>query len=488
MDQPYGIPSCVHSIILWLVPNTVLPQWCCACTSTAEVAEAHPCWQHRSLQCFGGELLELRFTGGSAWRKLYGRLALAINHLRLGKPTLREGLRFETSAAAWDLELQWSLVVPTPQLEAAAVLSYDGASCRFCDMVGEKVEALRAVIATDCIFLLANSRKIDIYDFNGQWTGELLQSSEEVDLLRSTSDMFLADGQLILEQPTRLLLWDCTSQKQRGVIRPTPSWILGQEERLCPLQARPAGSSLALWAEEGGHSIQFWSIESLRLLTQWSPFTRLDQTLMTFGVSVGEQLLLAVDSAEMLHVACMESKGVVDLMAIPLFMEGGRSILPCSVAVRCGMLSFVEATGLEAHQRTLHVWRLASNGDILPVPRRCSFPFTTGGQAAVSVPKPILGHFVLLKTCSVIEGDDPYLSVAVFDAKQEVLLYHVATSAQDSTLFRRSHPLSDLILGFWVSGPSETRSLHLYNLAKPQVRQVALSSSEASIRSLPSSM
>lgn len=60
------------------------------------------------------------------------------------------------------------------------------------------------------------------------------------------------------------------------------------------------------------------------LLTQWSPFTRLDQTLMTFGVSVGEQLLLAVDSAEMLHVACMESKGVVDLMAIPLFMEGGR--------------------------------------------------------------------------------------------------------------------------------------------------------------------
>eukprot|EP00913_Durusdinium_trenchii_P029309 g27476.t1 len=221
MDQPYGIPSCVHSIILWFVPNTVLPQWCCACTSTAEVAEAHPCWQHRSLQCFGGELLELRFTGGSAWRKLYGRLALAINHLRLGKPTLREGLRFETSAAAWDLELQ--------------------------------------------------------------------------------------------------------------------------------LGARPAGSSLALWAEEGGHSIQFWSIESLRLLTQWSPFTRLDQTLMTFGVSVGEQLLLAVDSAEMLHVACMESKGVVDLMAIPLFMEGGRSILPCSVAVRCGMLSFVHFIAFKDH-------------------------------------------------------------------------------------------------------------------------------------------
>lgn len=29
-----------------------------------------------------------------------------------------------------------------------------------------------------------------------------------------------------------------------------------QEERLCPLQARPAGSSLALWAEEGGAAEQ----------------------------------------------------------------------------------------------------------------------------------------------------------------------------------------------------------------------------------------
>lgn len=106
------------------------PQWCCACTSTAEVAEAHPCWQHRSLQCFGGELLELRFTGGSAWRKLYGRLALAINHLRLGKPTLREGLRFETSAAAWDLELQLGVLSRADFCELGVLSRVGGLACK----------------------------------------------------------------------------------------------------------------------------------------------------------------------------------------------------------------------------------------------------------------------------------------------------------------------------------------------------------------------
>ena len=129
-------------------------------------------------------------------------------------------------------------------------------------------------------------------------------------------------------------------------------------------------------------------------------------TLCTFGVSVGEGLLVALDTAHVLHVAKMihdaEGVQVKDLMVSPIFVEspitsGEPSILPCSVAVRCGVLCFVEAPCLEAHNRTLHIWQLASEGEILPVPRRQTFQFVTRGQAAVSVPKPIFGRFVILK-------------------------------------------------------------------------------------------
>ena len=132
------------------------------------------------------------------------------------------------------------------------------------------------------------------------------------------------------------------------------------------------------------------------------------------------------------------------------------------------MLSFVEAESLEAPDRTLHVWQLAIEGDIQSAPIRCEFPFSIQGRAGVSVPKPVLSRFVLLKTCSVMEGDDPLLNVQVFDVSQKMLLYQVSTRALDSTLFRRSHPLADLILGFWVAmvGGGKSACLKLYNLAK----------------------
>ena len=59
-------------------------------------------------------------------------------------------------------------------------------------------------------------------------TQELMPNLEaDADLLSST-DMFLADGKLVLEQPTRLLLWD-TNSGDFGIIIPRPSIIGGQD-------------------------------------------------------------------------------------------------------------------------------------------------------------------------------------------------------------------------------------------------------------------
>lgn len=220
-------------------------------------------------------------------------------------------------------------------------------------------------------------------------------------------------------------------------------------------------------------------------------------------MSVGEGLLVALDTAHVLHVAKMilvshdadgvdgvQVKDLIDLMVSPIFVEspstsGEPSILPCSVAVRCGVLCFVEAPNLEAHQRTLHIWQLASEGEILPVPRRQSFQFFTRGQAAVSVPKPIFGRFVILKNCCMMEDGEPLLWIEILDIRQirqeqekhpklrkldkPSGLYQVLTSARDSTLFRRGHPLTDFLLGFWNEEPDTCfRKLLLVNLARAE--------------------
>lgn len=390
-----ALPSCVHSTIFWFIPTRSLSSWLSTCSSNLSTSLQHPSsdsWRLRTIRSFGGELAELGPSDPSEWRRRFLRLARACHatsnlkdlakNNRLSKEMFlrREFQLGETPT--WDLELQWSLVVPTPDLEAASILCYDGASCQLCDVnrtsttclwkseATAQVEPLRAVVATDSIYLLSKSDRVDIYDFNGAWTGDLLPNLVEADLLSST-DMFLADGKLVLEQPTRLLVWD-TNSGDFGIIIPRPSIIGGQEEKLHPVQARSSGAStLALWAEEGGRSIHFWRTEpECTQLTQWIPLLPLPSrdtiTLITFGVSVGEGLLVALDTAHVLHVAKMihdaDGVQVKDIMVSPIFVEspitstGEPSILPCSVAVRCGVLCFVEAPNLEAQKRTLHIW------------------------------------------------------------------------------------------------------------------------------------
>lgn len=182
---------------------------------------------------------------------------------------------------------------------------------------------------------------------------------------------------------------------------------------------------------------------------------------------------MALDTAHVLHMAKMtgDQPLIKDIMVCPIFEspasnESEPSVLPCSVAVRCGVLCFVEAKSIESHQRVLHIWQLASQGDILPAPKRQTFEFSTQGHAAVSVPKPIFGRFVVLKNCCVVEDGESLLSIQILDINQRLPLYQVCTSARDSTLFRRGHPLTDFLLGFWNETPGTcSRKLLLVNLA-----------------------
>ena len=97
---------------------------------------------------------------------------------------------------------------------------------------------------------------------------------------------------------------------------------------------------------------------------RWAPVLADDQcTLVTFGTSQMERLLVAIDSSNTVHVALMtEDAGAgmkpVDLYSIQLFSFQRSNILSCSIAVRCGVLAFVEAADLEAQYRLLHVWQL----------------------------------------------------------------------------------------------------------------------------------
>ena len=78
-----------------------------------------------------------------------------------------------------------------------------------------------------------------------------LLPDERVDLLHDSTDMFLTNGFLVVEQASRLLLWEATSHSQLQIIKPKPMLFAGKEEVLSPLQARPAGPVLAIAAEEG---------------------------------------------------------------------------------------------------------------------------------------------------------------------------------------------------------------------------------------------
>ena len=183
---------------------------------------------------------------------------------------------------------------------------------------------------------------------------------------------------------------------------------------------------------------------------------------------------MAVDSINVVHIARMQRYGEdarasmlpEELYSCQLFPAQLSRILPCSIAVRCGMLVFVEAADLEAQERKLHVWQLARRGEVLQAPVPATLPFRTEGLATVSVPKPLLGRFVLLKSCSAMEESHPFVTAQLFSLEGGRLrsLYKQGRNACDSTLFRRAHPFSDLVLGFWDLEEDGEKCLFLVNL------------------------
>eukprot|EP00439_Symbiodinium_sp_Y106_P039442 s985_g4.t2 len=255
-----------------------------------------------------------------------------------------------------------------------------------------------------------------------------------------------------------LLVWDVAGGSE--ICRVPPDQHPDKDAE--GLQGRPCGGGVvATWFEEGGRDVKFWDVQAApRLLTCWvPPLQDTECVLVTFATSPLERLLVAIDSTNMLHVALMvedsEEHGAqakpIDLYSCQLFPAHDSRVLSCSIAVRCGMLAFVEAADLEAKERELHVWQLAHHGELLSTPIRSTCPFCTRGLATVSVPKPMLGRFVLLKGCSAMEESPPFVSAHLFslDCGRLHKLYTHGAIACDSTLFRRGQPLSDLCLAFW---------------------------------------
>ena len=142
----------------------------------------------------------------------------------------------------------------------------------------------------------------------------------------------------------------------------------------------------------------------------WVP--PLSGALVHFGISVAERLVVALD-LQRLHVAHIQDAEISPLHTagprdttffFPIFASfemsfqvfsslfksfpcaararqvelGAKNLLPCSVSVRCGMLTFVEALNMESAERVLHVWLLAENGELCQ-PQRRSFPFFSDG-------------------------------------------------------------------------------------------------------------
>merc|ERR1740123_650294 len=122
------------------------------------------------------------------------------------------------------------------------------------------------------------------------------------------------------------------------------------------------------------------------------------------------------------------------------------------MSFRAGVLSFVEAENLDTQDRRLHVWDFLDNtGLVRETPLRRSFPFVGHGVPTVSVPRPVLRRFVLLKSCSVISDQKQLVDVSLFDLLQDRCLYSCAMTTRDSSLFRRGHPLMDDIFALWVT-------------------------------------
>ncbi|CAE8645779.1 unnamed protein product, partial [Polarella glacialis] len=227
-------------------------------------------------------------------------------------------------------------------------------------------------------------------------------------------------------------------------------------------------------------------------------------TIVHVGVSLGDGILMALDDTERVHVALLPDHSITqkdesenagglrhchELFCRSLFSlssPGSRSVLPCSMCLRGGLLSFVEAKDMDALQRRLHVWDLLDDDGKprLDEPRRWVFAFEGHADATASIPRPFLRRFVLLKSCSMVGLQETMVTLRLYDLRSNnsnnnnnnsdnnnsssnnnnsnnsnnnsdnnkylnrgALLFQRQDVAYDSSLFRRGHPLLDDTVG-----------------------------------------
>eukprot|EP00927_Polykrikos_kofoidii_P062448 TRINITY_DN57260_c0_g1_i1.p1 TRINITY_DN57260_c0_g1~~TRINITY_DN57260_c0_g1_i1.p1 ORF type:complete len:581 (+),score=69.65 TRINITY_DN57260_c0_g1_i1:206-1744(+) len=475
-----------------------------------EVAE-HPSWRKRVLWSFGGDFEELRLEKPTEWRGLCGRLAgVSAGLARLCHPSTEVRSRalavdynvaFD-EAASLAVEVRWTLILPSPAGLPIGVVWFDGAACRFFRFGDHAPQILwtnpgapyaaSAVVALNRLFLLCAAEHALVFSFAGEQVGilqlpkEWQGSQESFDLLAEATDWFASgDGRhVILESSRKVLVWDSTTFAFLCEIVPA-----GWQDTEVPIQCRTFGpGTIVLW-QEGGQSAQVWALKAQpHLVAEWhldNPHPGL--TIEQVGVSFGHGLLSILDTENDLHVVeWSQCASFVDVersldsapfeqcmrtcktMRFPLF-EGSRQeegrVLPCSMALRGGMLSFVEASDFSSRHRRLHVWDLLDDaGAALETPLQWSWPFETHASATASVTQPALRRFVLLKMCSFHEEGLASVSFQLFDTRsspngpvyesgQEVVREALV---HNSSLFRRIHPLCDGCVVLWSVDEPET--------------------------------
>jgi len=471
-----------HFDFLWLLPTDAIRAWAATCSSAAAQLASHPSWQLRALQLFGGDFGELHLATPQAWRELCAELGSTSSCLAQLGQLPREERQARLSAAGRDfratfdrhapfeLHLRWTLLLPSPAGGAEAVVYYYGSECRlhrFKDSTdlclwsapnsssGSAPPALRAVVATDSFYLLADSDRIREYDLAGALKGSLCAPQVRKDFLEDASDLFLSDdGQaLVLEMADRLVAWYVASG---AFLCEIPSFCAGGR-----LQSRPAGrGTIAIWMEEGGHELQIWALSSRpRMVARWLLCDhRPGRSVVHVGVFPVQGLVGVLDAEHEFHIvalpwydgaaaaqgaweACPAQESGTSLpeydvqpaacevvASHPLFgdppgreLEPPQAPLPCSMSLRSGLLSFVEAQDLETHVRKLHVWDLLDEqARLRRKPLRRSFAFQSHGTATVSVPRPALRRFVLLKSCSVRAPGEAFVTVSLVDLRAAV--------------------------------------------------------------------
>jgi len=421
---------------------------------------------------------------------------------------------FDPAAPAC-LDLRWTLVLPGAECSAGGVVWYDGATCRLLSFQegaeprvlwqegskpglsnGVAPRPLRAAVARDRFYLLAHAQHIDAFSHDGEALGTL-PAPAGCDLLAQATDLFIAGGGrlVVVEMALQVLVWDVQSRTLMCSIT---------HKGADRLQSRPAGrGTLAVWPEDNGDEVLIWQPLPLapRLVGRCSLARRRPgRLLVNTGICPRLGLLCTLDNANEFHLAFLpagatdgrlsacshqgcrhervqescsgapspgpaeESQGGSDggsmggpdckgICSLPLRLGRGRKVLPCSVTLRGGIFSFVEATDLDDPFPCLHCWILLEGTRVLEEPRRLSFHFTGHGSPTVCVPRPCLRRFVFLRSCSIISSQRTLVRLQVFDLARGRCIYVRRSAVHDSSLFRRAHPSVDGVVALWTAAP-----------------------------------